>query len=607
MANESTRAIELADNGGHFYRADFQVHTPRDTQWDGGRPSAAERDAWAASFVSAARAQGLNAVAISDHHDFALFPFIKKAAAAERSADGTSVSPREQLTVFPALELTLSVPCQAILILDADFPEDRLNDVLKALHFDPIDASLDALPQTVVLPDSGDLNDIHTKLDKNDWLRGRYIILPNVTPDGHKTLLRQSFQAKYRDMVAVGGYLDKPITELDRQKYAGEKRILEGGDINWGSKRLALFQTSDARKADFSTLGQHATWVKWAKPTAEAIRQACLAQESRISHVPPPVPNVWVSRVVVSTSKFMGRVDVALNPQYSALIGGRGTGKSTVLDYLRWALCDQPARATDDDEVADPRVRQRKLIEATLKPYDAHVEVHCVINGITHVVRRHARDGTIQLKVGEGQFENAAEAAIQSLLPIQAYSQKQLSSVSIRVDELLRFVTSPIQRELDEIARKRQEVVGRLRENYGTLQRHRNLSAEIERGDLRVRSLAEQAQSLRDGLAGISEVDRQILDGKAGHDDLRSAQTGWLQHIEVAHESLTGLVTSLDSSLDDIALPASAPENLSAEATRFLLLRAMPWLGCGPQLVVWRLTSVLCRQRAVRSQCPLRH
>lgn len=570
MAYKPTRAIELADNGGHFYRADFQVHTPRDTQWDGVRPSVAERDVWAASFVSAARSQGLNAVAISDHHDFALFPFIKNAAVAERSTEGTPVSPREQLTVFPALELTLSVPCQAILILDADFPEDRLNDVLKALHFDPIDAKLDALPQTVVLPDSGDLNDIHAKLDKNDWLRGRYIILPNVTPSGYKTLLRESFQAKYRDMVVVGGYLDKPITELDRSKYAGEKRILEGGDINWGSKRLALFQTSDARKADFSTLGQHATWVKWAKPTAEAIRQACLAHESRISHVPPAMPNVWISRVAVSNSKFMSRVDVALNPQYTALIGGRGTGKSTVLDYLRWALCDQPARATEDDEVADPRVRQRKLVEATLKPYDAHVEVHCVINGITHVVRRHASNGTIQLKVGEGQFEMATEAAIQSLLPIQAYSQKQLSSVSIRVDELLRFVTSPIQRELDEIGRKQQEVVGRLRENYGTLQRYRDLSAEIERGDLRIRSLAEQAQSLRDGLAGISEADRQILDGKAGHDDLRSAQTSWIQYVEVAQENLTGFLNSLDSSLDDIVLPASAPEDLSVEANALL-------------------------------------
>ncbi len=564
----TTRGMELADKGGHFYRSDFQVHTPRDTQWDGARPT--DRDAWADVFVAKARERGLNAVAISDHHDFAYFPHIKKAAGREKLPDGTDVPDAERLVVFPALELTLSVPCQGIMILDADFPEDRLDDVLKAMHFDPVDRTLETLPQTTVLPDSGDINLLHEKLDKNDWLKGRYIILPNVTPKGHKTLLRESFQAKYRAMTSVGGYLDGPITELDKQKYVGEKRILDGLDRNWGSKRLALFQTSDARKADFSTLGEHATWVKWAKPTAEAIRQACLAQESRISHTLPATPNVWVSRVVVSDSKFMGRVDVEVNPQYTVLIGGRGTGKSTVLDYLRWALCDQPARATEDDEVADPRVRQRKLVEATLKPYDAHVEVHCVINGIAHVVRRHATDGTIQLKVGDGQFEKVSEAAIQSLLPIQAYSQKQLSSVAIRVDELLRFVTSPIQRQLEEIDRKRQEMAGRLRENYGTLQRHRNLSFEIERGDLRIRSLSEQAQALRDGLAGISEEDRKILDSKAGHDDLKSAQSVWLQHVESAQTSLAKLLESLDSSLEQISMPTSVPATLSGEADALL-------------------------------------
>ena len=564
----TTRRDELADNGGHFYRADFQVHTPRDTQWDGVRP--VDRETWADLFVAAARAKGLHAIAISDHHDFAYFPYIKKAAAREKLPDGTDVPENERLIVFPALELTLSVPCQSIMILDAEFPEDRLGDVLKAMHFDPVDPTLDALPQTTVLPDSGDINALHQKLDKNDWLKGRYIILPNVTPNGHKTLLRQSFQVKYSAMTSVGGYLDGSVAELDKQRYVGEKRILDGLDMNWGSKRLALFQTSDARRADFSTLGEHATWVKWAKPTAEAIRQACLAQESRISHANPAVPSVWISRVVVSNSRFMGRVVVALNPQYTALIGGRGTGKSTVLDYIRWALCDQPARATEDDEVADPRVRQRKLVEATLKPYDALVEVHCVINGITHVVRRHAGDGTIQLKVGEGPFEKVTEAAIQSLLPIQAYSQKQLSSVAIRVDELLRFVTSPIQRQLEDVDRKRQEVAGRLRENYGTLQRHRNLSAEIERGDLRIRSLAEQAQSLRDGLAGVSEEDRKVLDGKAAHDDLRSAQAGWLQHLEVADQNLISLVESLDASLAGLTLPASVPAGLATEATATL-------------------------------------
>ena len=560
MGKESTRATSLADKGGHFYRADFQVHTPRDTQWDGTRPALVDREKWATAFVAAAREKGLDAVAISDHHDFAYFPYIRKAAAEEIREDGTPVPEAERLTVFPALELTLSVPCQAIMILDADFPENRLDDVLKALHFDPIDATLESVPQVTELFDSGDLNGLHEKLDSRDWLRGRYIILPNVTPSGYKSLLRTSFQSKYRDMRSVGGYLDGTISVFDNK--VGDKKILDGMVPEWGSKRLALFQTSDSRTADFSNLGTHSTWVKWAAPTAEALRQACLAQDSRIAQSEPSLPNAWISRVVVSQSKFMGRVDVALNPQYTALIGGRGTGKSTILDYLRWALCDQPASSTADDEVADPRVRQRRLIEVTLKALNAHVEVHCVINGIAHVVRRYAEDGTVQLKVGDAAFEKVREGAIQSLLPIQAYSQKQLSSVAIRVDELLRFVTSPIQRDLEEIERRQDEVAGRLRENYGTLQRHRGLSVEIERSELRVRSLAEQAQSLRDGLSGISDADRAILDGKAAHDRARAAESAWSQQLSTAHSELTELVTRLGSSLVNTTKPDGIPADI---------------------------------------------
>lgn len=554
MKSEMTkRVVELADKGGHFYRADFQVHTPRDTQWDGVRPT--DRDVWADDFVAAARKQGLNAVAISDHHDFAYFPYIKRAAAREKLPDGTNVPDLDRLVVFPALELTLSVPCQAIMILDADFPEDRLDDVLKVMNVDPIDPRIKVVPQTRQLNDSSDINRFHEKLDNYSWLKGRYIILPNVTPGGYKTLLRNAFQDKYATMPSVGGYLDGSITQLERDR--GKKRILDGRDRNWGSKRLALFQTSDARKSDFSTLGECATWVKWARPTAEAIRQACLAQESRISYEQPSMPNFWISRIRVSDSKFLGHIDVSFNPQYTALIGGRGTGKSTILDYLRWALCDQPPQATDVDEVADPLVRQRKLVDATLKPCEAWVEVYCTINGIGHIVRRYAKDGTVKLKVGDDEFKTVTEAVIQSLLPIQAYSQKQLSSVAIRTDELLRFVTSPIQCKLEEIDRKREEVVGRLRENYATLQRCRTLSSEIERGDLRVSSIAEQLQALRNSLVGISRADRKILDSKGKYDELRSARSVWLRSVESAQIDLAKLFESLDSSLEQISMPAS--------------------------------------------------
>lgn len=563
MTKAVAMRAELEDDGAHFYRADFQVHTPRDPGWDGERPHDEEgRKKWASSFVEACRDKGLNAVAISDHHDFALYSYIREAAANETDDAGHPIGEKDRLIAFPALELTLSVPCQAILILDAEFPLDKLDDVLKALNFEPVDPTLEKLVSTVELPDSGNMTELAAKLDKNKWLKGRYILLPNVTPNGHKTLLRTSFQTKYKDMLSVGGYLDGSIAKLKTKKAEGEKRILEGGDKNWGNKRLALFQTSDSRSADFAHLGEHSTWVKWSEPTAEAIRQACLAQESRISHVMPAIPNVWISRAIVSQSKFLGRVDVQLNPQYTALIGGRGTGKSTILDYIRWALCDQPAEAGEDDEVANPRVRQRRLIETTLSPFKGQVEVHCLINGIQHVVRRQSESGDVELKVGEGTFEKSRESVVRSLLPIQAYSQKQLSSVAVRLDELTRFVTAPIQRDLEEVGRQLVEVTGRLRENYGTLQRYRNLEIEIDRTDTRRRSLTDQAEAIRQGLTGLSDEDREVLKQKPAYDLAGTTVEDWDRQLSSASTSTDELLGVLRSVTQRIVMPSDVPDDL---------------------------------------------
>ncbi|MBX4170300.1 AAA family ATPase [Rhodococcus sp. DMU2021] len=558
--------IDLQDDGTHYYRADFQVHTPRDTNWDGPRPTAEpERIAWANSFVEAAREKRLNAVAISDHHDFAMYPYVRQAALSEVDSSGLPVPEKERLVVFPALELTLALPCQAILILDADFPLDRLDDVLKALHHEPYDPAATMLPSTTVLPSSDSFSTICAQLDMKPWIKGRYILLPNVTPKGHKTILRESFQDKYKDAfsVCVGGYLDGSISILEKK--IGEAKILDGLDKNWGDRAIALFQTSDSRRSDFAELGSTATWVKWSRPTAEALRQASLARESRISQVEPAVPNVWISRVVVSHSKFMGRLDSRLNPQYTALIGGRGTGKSSVLDYMRWALGDQVANTGEEDELVDPRARQRRLINATLVPYDAVVEVHLVINDVPHVVRRHAKSGEFELKVGDEDFEAVHETIVQRLLPIQAYSQKQLSSVAIRLDELTRFLEAPILRQLEDIDRRHVETQGRLRENYGTLQRHRSVAREAEQSRARIKSLTGQAQALRDGLTGLSDADRTLLNQKAGHDHSATTVATWRQQLSTLEQGTETLRSTYQRAIDEISVPEGAPEEFKAD------------------------------------------
>src|SRR5438552_955309 len=104
------------DRGAHYHKTDLQVHTPRDPRWSGKRPvESTEREHWAHAFVKACRARGLRAVAVTDHHDFALVPYIRDAAAQETDEEGQPLGSVERLVVFPGLELTLSTPCQVLL------------------------------------------------------------------------------------------------------------------------------------------------------------------------------------------------------------------------------------------------------------------------------------------------------------------------------------------------------------------------------------------------------------------------------------------------------------------------------------------------------------
>src|SRR5437764_14865030 len=111
------------DKGARFYRCDLQVHSPRDCNWKGDRPQTGDdRNMYARGFIAACRQKGLDAVAITDHHDICFFPYIKAAAEVELDSCGAPVPEHRRIVVFPGMELTLAVPCQALLIFDADIP-----------------------------------------------------------------------------------------------------------------------------------------------------------------------------------------------------------------------------------------------------------------------------------------------------------------------------------------------------------------------------------------------------------------------------------------------------------------------------------------------------
>jgi len=454
------------DKGTHFYRCDFQVHTPRDRQWHGDRPiSEEDRRSYAVDFIAACRAKRLDAVAITDHHDMAFIPYIREAAANELDAEGNPLPEEQRIQIFPGMELTLGIPCQALLIFGADFPDDMFGLATTSLTITPANASEPQCHEIERLARITTLQELQQELDKHEYLKGNYILLPNVSEGGASTLLRSGHSGHYKNMPCVGGYLDGNISQLGE----GNIRILSGRDIEYGNKSVALFQTSDNRSRDFAQLGTEATWVKWAVPTAEALRQACLAYESRISQDTPLVPSVYITSLSVSNSTFMGPINIEFSSQFNSIIGGRGTGKSTILEYLRWGLCDEVPSSIDYEDLPSYEAKRDSLIRQTLTALNANVQVNFIVNGVPHSVRRDSTNGELTLKIAGGDFDTCTEQDVRNLLPIQAYSQKQLSNVAIRIEELTRFIRSPIRQQLKNANIQLEQTALQMRSVYSSL------------------------------------------------------------------------------------------------------------------------------------------
>jgi chromosome segregation protein len=545
----------VSDKGAHFFRCDLQVHTPRDLNWTGvERITSEDRLIYARQLVQACRERGIQGIAITDHHDMAFVPYVRRAVIEETDVEGKTLSKDQRLVVFPGMELTLGVPCQALLVFDADFPDDLFSLAMTALAITASPSHESKTAQTDRL-NIQSLKQLKEELDKHTFLRDRYIIFPNVGENGQFSLLRKGLAVKYIEMPCVGGYMDGNIDQLGQ----GNQAIVLGKVKEWGHKRIACFQTSDSRHEDHRNLGTWSTWIKWAIPTGEALRQACLAQESRVSQEPPQLPSAVVGSISVSNSVFLGPIELELNPQYSALIGGRGTGKSTILEYLRWALCDQPPGIADEDS-PNYQARRSRLIEQTLKPVNATVQVRFEVNGVPHVVRRNSQDGMLLMKIGSDEMRACTEDEVRTLLPIQAYSQKQLSDVSVRVEELSRFISAPIRADLARIQRQSSDRGERIRQSYAARRRQRSLAQTVQNRELEEKSLSDQADALRAGLTGLTDADRALLDkGKIFASAHRQVQV-WQEGIKSFRGQSVELLSAVGTLLAPLEPPPDEPE-----------------------------------------------
>ncbi|XAS68214.1 hypothetical protein V3C33_02495 [Micrococcaceae bacterium Sec5.7] len=88
------------------------------------------------------------------------------------------------------------------------------------------------------------------------------------------------------------------------------------------------------------------TWFKMARPSLRGLQHALRTPETRVRLTSPPPLRGTRLCAISWIGGFLDGLRIPIGPELTALIGGRGTGKSTVIESLRFAL-DQPPIGED--------------------------------------------------------------------------------------------------------------------------------------------------------------------------------------------------------------------------------------------------------------------
>ena len=124
----------------------------------------------------------------------------------------------------------------------------------------------------------------------------------------------------------------------------GIRQILQNKDAEHGRPRpVAIVNASDASDPEDLKKSSASSFIKMSRVSVEGFRQAFLDPESRIRLNSDPFPEPHAEFVSMTwEGGFLGDTSVHFNGNLNALVGGRGTGKSTMIESIRYVLGLEP-------------------------------------------------------------------------------------------------------------------------------------------------------------------------------------------------------------------------------------------------------------------------
>lgn len=506
--------------GSRWWKFDFHTHTPASHDYGRGPDQSILKERTPREWLLDYMRAGIDCVAITDHNSGEWIDHIKDELARLEHESPEEFRP---IYVFPGVEISIHGGTHLLAIFGRDKETSDIDSLLAKVEFGGEKGSSSGVTRcslTEAIDEIASAGAIaipaHVDKDKGLFESTRGPTLEQVM--GEKNIFA---------MELVDPDYEKPTTYADKKTYWAE---VLGSDSH---------HPSGSSQEKFP--GSHFTWVKMGTPSIEGLRLALLDGSLSVirSDGKEDNPNERAKMVLesieVSQARYLGRTApfrVGFNPWLNSIIGGRGTGKSTVVEFLRIALRrtnELPEDLQKEFEKYQETYPDRKggglltaetTIETIYRKDDSRFRIQWDPDGSPQ---------SIEEEVEEGQWKHT-EGDIRQRFPVRIYSQKQIFNLAKKPLALLSIVD-----EAPKIDRHSWDKEWRLAENkfLSLRARTRELEAEFSeeprlRGELadikRKQKIFEQA--------GYADVLQNYQKLRHQQHSIETWEEGWIDVAE---------------------------------------------------------------------------
>lgn len=312
LSDRMQAALDLP-NGARFYRCALQVNPFAYLDTHNKTTTFTLEDDYNEAIIESCLETGIEVIAVTDHYR------VKHSASLVRAARNAG------LYAFSGFEAVTKDGVHFLCLFDPD-KDDVLERVIGECGIHDTDQ-----PSPTGSKDSIDL----LECAKN-W--GAVCIAAHVASEGGllKKLSGQSRIDVWTNPDLLACALPGPVSDAPD----GIRPILENQDAQHRRDRIpAILNASDVNDPEGLKQDGASCFIKMSTVSVEAFRQAFLDPDSRIRLHSDPNPEPHAEFLGMTwEGGFLRDTAVHLNENLNVLVGGRGTGKSTIVESIRYAL-----------------------------------------------------------------------------------------------------------------------------------------------------------------------------------------------------------------------------------------------------------------------------